>query len=125
VPFHVPDAHRVLVGQLRSTSQDGNNGAFDLSSPISGRRLAIIASDGGGWEHVSVHVYVGKGTSRAQLLTPTWDEMCFVKNQFWDDEDLVVQFHPPKSQYIDCHPHTLHLWKKIGSEFELPPPEFV
>ena len=57
------------------------------------RGLNIIASDGaewpyGGmaWEHVSV--------SRPDRC-PTWDETCAVKRLFWDDEECVLQFHPP------------------------------
>lgn len=33
--------------------------------------------------------------------------------------------HPPKSANINIHPYCLHLWKKIGAEYELPPKEFV
>jgi hypothetical protein len=47
--------------------------------------------------------------------------MCEVKNIFWDPEDCVVQFHPPESQYVNYHPFTLHLWRKVGSGFETPP----
>lgn len=47
------------------------------------------------------------GTDR----TPTWAEMCKIKGIFWDDEDCVVQFHPPKSEYVNNHPHVLHLWR--------------
>lgn len=31
------------------------------------------------------------------------------------------QFHPPESEYVNNHPSCLHLWRKIGSEFETPP----
>jgi hypothetical protein len=93
----------------------GNNGAFEI--PFSLRTTAfVIASDGGGWEHVSVHV-VSEGKER----TPTWAEMCKIKNMFWDEEETVVEYHPKKSDYVNQHKHCLHLWKKTGEEFELPP----
>lgn len=79
-------------------------------------RMFIIASWGGGWEHVSL-------SHRSRC--PSWDEMNLTKEIFWDDEECVVQFHPPKSEYVNCHPFCLHLWKKIGSEFETPPKGFV
>ncbi|MDR1409749.1 MAG: hypothetical protein LBJ12_05730 [Oscillospiraceae bacterium] len=76
----------------------------------------IIASWGGGWEHVSF--------SHAKRC-PTWDEMCEIKDIFWCDEECVVQFHPPKSEYVNNFPYCLHLWKKIGGRFETPPSIFV
>lgn len=48
-------------------------------------------------------------------------EMCKVKDLFWGEEDCVVQFHPPKSVYVNNHEFVLHLWRKIGSQFETPP----
>lgn len=76
--------------------------------------LKIIADDGAttGWEHVSVSL-----PSR----TPNWDEMCFVKSLFWSDEETVVQFHPRASEYVNSHPHCLHLWRRVGVNAELPP----
>lgn len=135
--FHVPETARDTQHPiLGSTAADGNNGAFHLDSPEPGWTLAIIASDGDGWEHVSVHAYrvqrleivglLGRG-SKAGLKerTPTWKEMCFAKRAFWDAEDEVVQFHPKESEYVNCHPHTLHLWRAIGIEFPRPPAEMV
>ena len=61
-----------------------------------------------GWEHVSVSPYNGK--------TPTWDDMCAVKNIFWDDEEEVLQFHPKKSQYINLKDNCLHLWRPLDPE---------
>lgn len=81
--------------------------------------LIIIASEGDEevpWEHVSVRAADYKGER-----IPTWDEMCFVKGLFWDDEEAVVQFHPPKSEYVNNHPHVLHLWKPVSLEIPRPP----
>ena len=75
-------------------------------------QLKIVASTGGGWEHVSV--------SR-RLRIPTWGEMCKVKDLFWLPEEAVVQIHPPRSEYVNFHETCLHLWKPVGREVELPP----
>jgi hypothetical protein len=126
--FHVPELARDRDHPiLGTTSADGNNGAFHLDSPEPGWKLAIIASDGEGWEHVSVHAYrrTVAVSSPAQMRTPTWKEMCFVKRLFWDGEDEVVQYHPRESEYVNCHPHTLHLWRPIGVAFPMPPAELV
>jgi hypothetical protein len=124
--FHVPEAARDRTHPLlATTAADGNNGAFFMESPEPGWRLAVIASDGEGWEHVSVHAFRGtqmrtwRETSCGR--TPTWREMCFAKETFWDGEDEVIQFHPKRSEYINMHPHTLHLWRPIGVTIPAPP----
>lgn len=108
--FHVPEKFRIKTGPKRTTRQDGNNGAFFVLE----RALYVIASDGEGWEHVSVST-----PSRC----PTWYDMCFIKDLFWDDEDLVIQYHPAKADYVNIHPFCLHLWRKAGSNdfCETPP----
>lgn len=118
--FHVPEQFRLREGPLASGPSAGNNGAFILPAKIANRTLFIIASDGMGWEHVSVHCATGK-----RLYTPTWAEMCHIKDLFWDDEDVVLQIHPRKSQYVNFHEHTLHLWRHIEWSFPLPPPFLI
>ena len=119
--FHVPNKDRIRKGPLASDDSYGNNGAFyTYFNPTMG--LQIIASDQEGWEHVSVTAIVRKMT---YPRTPTWNEMCKVKNLFWDEEDIVVQFHPKKSEYVNNHNYCLHLWRKIGIEFETPPTELI
>lgn len=76
-------------------------------------KLVIIASDNdGGWEHVSVSL---------KHRCPNWDEMCFIKSLFWEDDECVVQFHPPKKEYVNVHPHCLHLWKPKDKSILMPP----
>lgn len=117
--FHAPERSRNTTHPvLGSSPADGNNGAFDIESPDPGWRLMLIASDGMGWEHVSVHAY----RSDAKQRTPNWREMCYVKDLCWDGEDVVIQFHPRKSEYVNQHPHTLHLWKPTEREIPTPQP---
>ena len=47
------------------------------------------------------------------------------QDMFWNDEETVVQYHPKKSEYKNLHPYCLHLWRKCGEDFELPPREYV
>lgn len=117
--MHVPNVYRVRTGPFQSDASYGNNGIFII--PVSGRTtICCIASDQEGWEHVSVRIQ-NDNTQR----TPTWAEMCKIKNMFWDEEDCVVQYHPPKSDYVDVHPFVLHLWRPIGVEMPRPPKELV
>lgn len=111
--FHAPEEYRYNKGvpaTLMSSSADGNNGYFVI--PFEANHLVIMCSDGMGWEHVSVSM---------KKHTPNWRAMCMVKDLFWDAEDLVVQYHPPKSEYVNNHENCLHLWRPIGKEIPLPP----
>lgn len=114
--FHVPNNNRIRYGAMGSGDFYGNNGAFAID--FSNRSLAmVIASDGEGWEHVSVRM-VEKATGKDR--TPTWAEMCRIKDLFWDDQDCVIQYHPPRSEYVNNHPHVLHLWRPVDKEIPLP-----
>jgi len=99
--FHVPERFRVLAGKLASTAAHGNNGAFWVTLNHK-QEVAVIASDGGGWEHVSV---------LRNDRTPTWDEMCQIKLMFWGMHETVIQYHPAEHDYINCHEFCLHLWR--------------
>lgn len=56
---------------------------------------------------------------------PTWEEMCRVKELFWSDEETVVQFHPRRDQYVNCHEFCLHMWKQRKEQYELPPRNLI
>lgn len=104
--FHVPEKYRVKTGSCGSDKSHGNNGAFQLG------RLNIVASDQEGWEHVSVSL-----TDRQ----PRWNEMCKIKDLFWDKEDCVIQYHPPESKYVNNHPYVLHMWRPTELVIPMPP----
>ena len=110
--FLVPNQYRVLEGQFASTQYSGNNGLFLV--PFKGARvsLRVIASDGGGWEHVSASY---------PHRCPTWEEMCRLKSIFWGPNDCVVQYHPPESDYVNNHSYCLHLWRPLGVDLPRPP----
>ncbi len=125
--FHVPHEERLgpeQHAQLGSSPLDGNNGIFMLKR----RRLVFVcqASDGLGWEHVSVSI---KSYSHNQLMeanrTPTWEEMCWIKDKFWDTTDTVVQYHPAAGVYVNCHPHCLHLWRPANGHMPIPNPWLI
>ena len=79
-----------------------------------GKRWAsVIWSTGGGWDHVSVCPY--------NRRTPTWDEMCAVKDMFFRDDEVVVQYHPAKSEYVNNMPNCLHLWRPRQVTMPTPP----
>ena len=103
--------------RLHILDQDDNGLAATLVHPnYKIGQIMIIASFGMGWEHVSVSL---------KNRCPTWEEMSLIKNIFWGEEECVIQYHPPETVYINNHPYCLHLWKKIGSDFETPPKKLV
>lgn len=99
-------------------------GRFKVVCPITHGELRIIAGNSElcvefneePLDHVSVSL---------QKRCPTWAEMCWVKEQFFEDEELVIQYHPPKSKYINAHPNVLHLWRPRDIAIPLPPPHMV
>lgn len=110
--FKVPNQHRIISGPLGSPiAGSGNNGAFMFK--LGQVKCLCVASDGEGWEHVSITL--------DRKRCPDWDEMSQIKGMFWDEDDCVVQFHPPKSDYVNNHPFCLHLWRPIGQEIPRPP----
>ena len=106
--FKMPEKFRIHLDGY--PPGDETCGAFIVPLKHS-QMVRVIASAAMGWEHVSV--------SRKDRC-PTWDEMCQVKDLFWDDQDCVVQFHPPKAEYVNNHPNCLHLWRPIGWDIRTP-----
>lgn len=93
---------------------------LEIQSPFPGRirafsvpylkfRFNVLACvEPNGWGHVSV-------TLANNSRIPKWEEMCFIKDMFFDAEDLCIQMHPKKSQYVNLHDKCLHIWQ--------PPPD--
>lgn len=106
---------RVEQGRVRGPAGSRNGQAILEYGSV---ELAIQFSDSEGWEHVSVHVL-------DESRCPTWDEMCWVKEVFWQNEEAVIQLHPAKSQYVNVHPYVLHLWRPLSGSIPLPELEKV
>ncbi len=112
---------RVRSGPLKSTKADGLNGFFFIQH--NEVILKVMSSDGSDWdmpgepwEHVSVS---------AEGRCPTWDEMEYIRNLFWLPEEIVIQFHPPKSKHINFHQHCLHMWRPKTTVIPLPPSQTI
>lgn len=113
VPY-AAEKYRITDGPLASNITCGFNGAFLI--PYKRFILNVMVSDEEGWDHVSISV---------SNRIPTWYEMKYIKELFWEDYETVVQFHPCKDEYVNDQHNVLHLWKKQGIEYVLPPKEFV
>jgi hypothetical protein len=95
-------------------SENDDGGAFKV--PYKNHELFVIASHGGDWDHVSVSL-----SNRC----PNWNEMCHIKDLFFDQEDCVIQYHPPRSNYININPYVLHLWRPHKESIPMPPEIYV
>ena len=110
------DYYRVNSEDTHGWNGDDTCGAFLVQSPIDRATLRIVASAGGGWDHVSV--------SRKNRC-PNWLEMEHVKRLFFKDDETAMQLHVPPSDHINNHPHCLHLWRPADGNIPRPPKEFI
>lgn len=148
-----PEQYRLKTGAAGTDHSYGNNGVFYIPHfKILNYLFRVIASDEGGWQHCSVSLVktVNKVTKAYKNIygstgnaggvqqcrkteeifqdvdrCPNWEEMCFVKSMFWDDDTAVMQLHPPKEDWVNNHAYCLHLWKPDAQEIPLPPPVMV
>lgn len=100
--------------KIRDLGADGGWGIVYL--PKASKPAVVVFSWGGGWDHVSVSY---------DTRCCTWEEMCTIKNIFFKDDECVVQYHPAKEDYINCHPHCLHLWRPQHESIPMPPKYMV
>lgn len=106
--FGVPRELEIYRRTYLGHRGDRQNGLLAIPK----RELKVIFSDGGGWQHVS---------ASHPDRCPSWETMCWLKDQFWGPELTVLQFHPPRSAYVNVHPFCLHLWRPVGQLIALPP----
>lgn len=81
---------------------DHTCGMFVIPSPIDQKPIAVVASNGEGWDHVSV--------SRANRC-PNWQEMEFIAGLFFKDDEAAMQLHVPATDHVNNHPYCLHWWR--------------
>lgn len=96
---------------------DDQNGCFIVPQP-GGDTLRVIASNGFGWDHVSVTVL---GKKRC----PRWEEMSFIKRAFFRPDEWAIELHPPAHLNVNNHPYCLHLWRAQDQAQPLPAPIMV
>ena len=101
---------QVKALKIDTIGSDGGHGILYIGGMVA----SVIWSFDGGWEHVSV-------SPRKMKQVPSWDYMCKLKDIFFYDEEVVVQFHPAKSQYVNQLPNCLHLWRPIKEKLPVPP----
>lgn len=104
--------------EVRMYGQEGNagNGMFRIESEVDGGFLNVIASDAGGWDHVSV--------SRNDRC-PTWVEMQQIAILFFAELETAMQLHVPMTDHVNVHPNCLHWWRPNRGKAIPRPPSFM
>lgn len=112
------EKYRSRVAELRIAGSEGDegNGCFWVPSPCDGRLLFVIASNGCGWDHVSVS---------AKKRMPNWTEMEFIKRQCFGEDETAMQLHVPPAEHLDFHPLCLHIWRPQHERIPRPPSSLV
>lgn len=103
-----------LITKITGTGDDG--AMFEFKYKV--RKYEVIASNGGGWDHVSIYPL-------HQKHTPSWDVMCILKNMCFNDDEVVMELHPAKKDYVNLAEYCLHLWKPQYEAIPTPPKLFV
>lgn len=116
--LHQLDQYRDVqtATKLYGFAGDHETGIFRVPSPIDRRELAVIASSGMGWDHVSV--------SRSNRC-PNWTEMDFIKRLFFQDDETAMQLHVPADDHVNVHGYCLHLWRPLDVPIPRPPSVMV
>lgn len=121
-PLKFAEKGRVRYGSHASKPGD-RFGAFQLlyTSEAASCGMLIIADDGSDWkaaglsgepfEHVSVSLHE---------RTPTWEELEYVRNIFWTNEETVMQLHVPAADHVNQQANTLHLWRPTKTPIPRP-----
>jgi hypothetical protein len=99
--------NRILYNQVKREDfimplEEGPRFGGDFYYAPDDIRLNFAFSVQMGWEHLSVST---------PDKTPTWDQMCAMKEAIFEDEEEAVEYHPKKSEYVNFHPHCLHIWR--------------
>lgn len=89
---------------------DGMGGKY--YDKINNKWLNFIFSYQMGWEHLSVST---------PSKTPTWEQMCMMKDIFWNKDEACVEYHPKEEDYVNNHKYCLHIWKPTEVELPIPP----
>lgn len=75
---------------------------------------SVIWSTGAGWNHVSVSPF-------AKRIYPEYEDMCKVKDIFWNEDEDVIHIFPNRKNYVNNVKNCIHLWSCSYKPMVLPP----
>ena len=97
----------IKSGRLFNVDRTGilNSGFIKLTD--AGTCTLMWCDNEAGWEHVSI-------SPKKKYKMPTWNDMCQLKDIFFNSDEEVLQLHPKRSEYVNIMENCLHLWKPGG-----------
>lgn len=94
---------------VQETGLDGGRGIIHMPRWVG----SVVWSNSGGWDHVSI-------APAKRNIMPSWDDMCLLKNLFFNEDEVVIQYHPAKKDYVNNLSNCLHLWKPTEETLPVP-----
>ena len=96
-------------GKIWNAKMFGNLVGGLIKLPDCGTCSVMFGNNERGYEHVSI-------SPKHKFRIPSWEDMCILKDIFFEAEEEAYQIHPKKSEYVNISENCLHLWKPIGHE---------
>ena len=103
-----------ILKNPRITGVERSLDGFRATIAFPGWVGSVICSTGAGWYHVSIAPF-------KRGYVASWHDMCRLKDIFFNDDEAVIQIHPPKADYVNNLSNCLHLWQCKYREMVLPP----
>lgn len=107
---------RTLQSNVRLTLDAAN--ALQCTVRLDGVKLTTILEveciDGELWGHLSV-------CAQSPARVPSWSELRWCKEYFLGGDRKAVQVLPCRAEYVNVHPHVLHLYAPLERD---PLPDF-
>lgn len=83
--------------------------AAAIKLPDCGTCSVVWGYNEDGYEHVSV-------SPKHKYKMPTWDDMAYLKDVFFYDEEEAYQIMPKHSEYVNLKENCLHLWRPANGK---------
>lgn len=90
--------------QLYTLEECGGLGFLERDD-IPACSLVFTRNESEKYDHVSIAPVDG--------ITPTWDQMCILKDLFFNEDEECVQIHPKAEHYVNIKKNCLHLWHRV------------
>jgi len=108
------------VGLHQFDGHDDMCGCFLIKTSSHPKPLRVIVSrfqppetpKNPAWNHVSVSL---------PNRCPTWTEMSFVKELFFEPNEVAMQLHVAEEDHVSNHDYCLHIWQPVGQVIPTPP----
>jgi len=96
-------------------------GQFKFRDDLTLRLFHVEYSRELGWDRVIVQLVARNAKEHQHPTPPTWADMCYIKDIFFNESETVVQYHASSDAHLNIHANVLHLWRLQDGCFPTPP----